>query len=159
MLWGKVPIQDDPIHLRCDSSLATNKVTTWVFFFMNYEQRRKGWTNRCLPLVPLAQFLFSLIAFNPLLLHFPSSTIPARSKKRETTQRHRFICIKSLGSDYKQNILMQHTSKIHKYVGETQIVLLIKQESSGGDTTDVLIQHQPPSKGIPSSPPSKQITQ
>jgi len=25
VLWGKMPMQDDPIHLRCDSALATNR--------------------------------------------------------------------------------------------------------------------------------------
>ena len=25
LLWGKMPMQDDPIHLRCDSALATNR--------------------------------------------------------------------------------------------------------------------------------------
>ena len=25
LLWGKMPMQDDPIHLRCDNALATNR--------------------------------------------------------------------------------------------------------------------------------------
>ena len=37
---------------------------------------------------------------------------------------------------FKLNIQISHTSMIYKHVGETQIVLLIKQEDPGGVTTD-----------------------
>jgi hypothetical protein len=32
LLWGKMPMQDDPIHLRCDSTLATNEYSYTGFF-------------------------------------------------------------------------------------------------------------------------------
>ena len=32
VLWGKMPMQDDPIHLRCDSALATNEYNYYGFF-------------------------------------------------------------------------------------------------------------------------------
>ena len=39
LLWGKMPMQDDPIHLRCDSALATNEYNYAGFFL--YEMRKK----------------------------------------------------------------------------------------------------------------------
>ena len=40
MLWGKIPVQDDPIHLRCDSALATNEYSYYDFFL--YEMGKRG---------------------------------------------------------------------------------------------------------------------
>ena len=40
LLWGKIPMQDDPIHLRCDSALATNEYSYHDFFL--YEMWKRG---------------------------------------------------------------------------------------------------------------------
>ena len=39
LLWGKIPMQDDPIHLRCDSALATNKDSYSGFFLYEMWKR------------------------------------------------------------------------------------------------------------------------
>jgi hypothetical protein len=87
-LWGKMPMQDDPIHLRCDSALATNRYSYSSFFLYEIERREMdGLTG----VFRLSLDPVSLLFGSPQLLAFSSSPSFKRFLTRELLHKRRTL--------------------------------------------------------------------
>ena len=123
-LWGKMPMQDDPIHLRCDSALATNEYSYHDFFLYEIWKRGDRQTYRYLPVVPRTRSSSLCVSTATCLHEITREHLPVTREQLLATREehntkanihiHKWFRIRS-----KSNILMQ-LHKIHQHIGKNQ---------------------------------------